>query len=188
MRAIRYAVLFSFALLLLTSCESMRKTFSSSPDESSAPAGASVSAETTSYYYDFEDVLVPQDMEKDKDESYVFSTNNIKAGVLVFDGRVESTSLTEFFKDNMAKDGWNLVSSVVGKRTLLFFDKPSKFCIISIMDNRFSTHLEVWLGSKLQSSGAVTPAHKPAAAAPPQAPEERPVMTEPPLKQQGLSN
>jgi hypothetical protein len=48
--------------------------------------------------------------------------------------------------------------------------------------------LEVWLGSKLQSSETFVPASKPAAAAPPQEPAEGPVMTEPPLKQGGLAN
>jgi len=97
-------------------------------------------------YYDFEDILIPDEMKLDKEKSFVYETPLLKAGILVFSGRVEVTSLIQFFKENMVKDNWKLLNSFKYKGYLMNFQKPDKSCMISIVDGTFSTSLEIWVG------------------------------------------
>lgn len=111
--------------------------------------------ETTSYYYDFDDILVPRAMTLQTQKSFIFETPKVKGGLLTFTGRVDATSLASFFLNNMLKDGWKLRSSFKYRRTVLVFTKPDKDCIINIVDGRFTTHLEILIAPK---SDAVTTA------------------------------
>lgn len=97
-------------------------------------------------YYDFEDILIPEEMKLDKERSFVYESPGLKAGILVFSGRVEVTSLVQFFKENMAKDNWKLLNSFKYKGYMMNFQKPDKSCMISIVDGTFSTSLEIWVG------------------------------------------
>jgi len=96
-------------------------------------------------YYNFEDVLIPEELNIDKDESFVFSSSGMSAGVLAFNGGVEITSLIQFFEINMAKDNWKLISSFQSARTLMLFQKGMRWCVICIYDNSLRTHVEVWV-------------------------------------------
>jgi hypothetical protein len=100
----------------------------------------------SSRYYDFEDILIPDEMKLDKERSFVYETPHIKAGILVFSGRVEVNSLIKFFKENMAKDNWKLLNSFKYKGYMMNFQKPEKSCMILIQDGTFSTYLEIWVG------------------------------------------
>lgn len=96
-------------------------------------------------YYNFEDVLIPGELNIDKDESFVFSSSGISAGVLAFNGGVEINSLIQFFEINMTKDNWKLISSFQSTRTLMLFQKGMRWCVICIYDNPLRTHVEVWV-------------------------------------------
>ncbi|MBW1740694.1 MAG: hypothetical protein JRJ42_06090 [Deltaproteobacteria bacterium] len=96
-------------------------------------------------YYDFEDVLVPSELKVDKKKSFVYHAPDFSAGVLVLKGRVEVNSLVRFFDNNMAKDNWRLVSSFKSPRTIMFFNKPNRGCIINITEKQFTTEVEIWV-------------------------------------------
>lgn len=134
---------FLLAVFFLTACSSKQP----GPTNDMASQAASPQ-EPTSHYYDFDDILVPNEMELDPQKSFVFEGPQVKAGVLVFKGRVDSVSLTNFFVNNMIKDGWRLGSSFKYRRTILVFNKPDKDCIINIIDDRFSTFLEIWIAPR----------------------------------------
>ena len=103
---------------------------------------------SANYYYDFDDILVPRDMELQPRSSFVLETPGVKAGVLVFKGRVDPISLTSFFTNNMLKDGWQMSSSFRYQRTIMVFTKPDRDCIINIQDGRISTTMEIWIAPK----------------------------------------
>lgn len=105
-------------------------------------------SETTSYYYDFDDILVPRAMTLQNQKSFIFETPKVKGGLLTFTGRVDAMSLATFFVNNMLKDGWKLSSSLKFHRTVLVFNKPDKDCVITIKDGRFTTHLEILIAPK----------------------------------------
>jgi len=112
-----------------------------------APPGAESAVEKgpTPLYYDFGDVLVPSELEVDKDGSFVFRTPGFSAGVLSLKGRVEINSLIDFFNSNMAKDNWRLVSSFKSRRTIMLFHKENRWCVINITEKEFYTYAEIWV-------------------------------------------
>jgi hypothetical protein len=97
-------------------------------------------------YYDFEDVKIPNELTLNTSKSRVFQTPAIAAGVLVFDGYVESNSLVTFFKESMAKDNWQFKAMFkLPPKTHLLFEKKNKRSLINIEDGWTSTRVDVWV-------------------------------------------
>jgi hypothetical protein len=135
------------SMVSLTSCSSTPKTTDGSDakvkDEQNAPL-----------YYDFGDVLVPRELNLDAKSSFVYHTSGFTAGVLVFESKVERTSLIEFFDNNMAKDNWQAVSAFKSPRTLLLFQKENRWCVINITDGDWNTMVEIWVAPFNGHSGS----------------------------------
>ena len=121
-------------------CSSLSKK----DDKATAPASKSSSA-VAAQYYDFGDVLVPNELKVDKKSSFIYQTSGFSAGVLVLKGRIETSSLISFFETNMAKDNWNSISSFKSERTMLLFQKTHRWCVMSITDETFNTYVEIWV-------------------------------------------
>lgn len=103
----------------------------------SGPAGAGGQAETyenPNYYYLFDDILVPNAMEHVAGDDFSFDTQQFKAGIQNFEGRVIFDDLMNFFQNNMIKDGWRKVSAVRSKKSILIFEKANKAAIIELVD------------------------------------------------------
>ena len=113
--------------------------------EKEEPVMEEEEAEPSPVYYDFGDVLIPLELKVDRDSSFIYHAPGFTAGVLVLTGRVEATSLIRFFENNMAKDNWQLVSSFKSPRTIMFFNKANRSCIINITKHSFSTEVEIWV-------------------------------------------
>jgi len=113
---------------------------------SSGKNGASLNKGTVPLYYDFSDVLVPGELQIDRQASFVYQTAGLSAGVLVFSGNVEINSLLTFFTNNMMKDNWQEISSIRSARTLMLFKKENRWCVITISKNDlFSMNIEIWV-------------------------------------------
>ncbi len=97
-------------------------------------------------YYHFQDVLIPHELKLAMEKSFIYETTSVKAGRLVFSGRVEAYSLSNFFANNMEKDGWKLVNKFGFKDVVLNFTKPNKTCTVNIYDRPINTIVEVWVG------------------------------------------
>lgn len=99
-------------------------------------------------YYQFEDVLVPDELSFDASKSFIYETPRFKAGILYFSKwRLEGESLVDFFNYHMEKDNWKMVNSYRGKETVLNFSKPDKSCSIKITVNWLSTtYVEIRVG------------------------------------------
>lgn len=149
---LRPVVILIVAMSLLSACSS--KFFGSSDEQSTQQTPKTKSA---SYYYDFDDILVPLGMDLQPKLSFVFESPHVKGGILAFKGRIDTVSLTTFFINNMLKDGWQLSSSSKYQRTTLVFTKPDRDCIINIIDNRFSTSLEIWVAPKERAGSGSAP-------------------------------
>jgi len=135
------ALLFVFTVVV--GCAKPRSS-TTTPEE--AELAATEPDDTPSpLYYDFDDVLVPSELKMDRKRSFVYHTDEFTAGVLVLTGRVEINSLIRFFDSNMAKDNWRLMSSFKSPRTMLFFTKANRSCIINITEQRFNTEVEIWV-------------------------------------------
>ena len=109
-------------------------------------------------YYDFGDVLVPRELSVDDDATYVIESSGFRTGVMTLSGRVEKTSLVNFFKNNMVKDRWTLIASFrTPKRSILLFQKGNRWCVINVLDHAMSTEVEIGVVPTNSSQGGVTP-------------------------------
>jgi hypothetical protein len=105
-------------------------------------------------YYDFEDVLVPSELKLDKKKSFVYHAPGFTAGVLVLTGRVEMDSVIKFFENNMAKDNWQLLSVFKSPRTMMFFNKANRTCVINMTERQFRAEIEIWLAPIMEDEEA----------------------------------
>jgi hypothetical protein len=97
-------------------------------------------------YYDFDDVLIPNELKLDSKSSKIFQSPTVTAGVLVFDGYVEVKSLVDFFKDAMNLDNWRLRGNFkLPPKTILFFEKKNKRCLLFVEENMLNTRVEIWM-------------------------------------------
>ncbi len=146
MTAVRFAILAAL-VLAVTALTPASSPAAERPVE--PKSGAEARSESPGVYYHFKDVLVPRELELDRGESFVYEAAGINAGLLVFSGRVEVRSLTRFFIEAMAHDGWSLAARFTNHKVLLQFDKPGKRAVIYITETTFSTRVEIWLGPHL---------------------------------------
>ena len=80
----------------------------------------------------FEDVPIPRSLGIEKKESFIYESEAIKTGILVYAGKAKVGELAHFFKENMVIHGWKLVSNFERDDALLTFNKPGWGCVITI--------------------------------------------------------
>ena len=135
-------------LLFLGGCAEMNL---GGPSASVTPAPATANdepaiTENQPYYpTDFNDLLIPGELNWNREKSMSIRTASFAGGILHFSGRVEINSLTDFFITSMAKDGWKMTGSVKQKSNLLIFTKKNKASMITIADGEFSSKTEVYV-------------------------------------------
>ncbi|SMC17587.1 hypothetical protein SAMN02746041_00349 [Desulfacinum hydrothermale DSM 13146] len=114
-----------------------------------APAGtepaqqpASTSAPT---FYDFPDIPVPNELRLQSKESTVFQGGGVKTGLLVFKGRVDPSSVINFFQVSLAREKWRMKGSIRYRKSLLLFEKDDRFCIVNVYERHFYTYVEIYV-------------------------------------------
>ena len=100
-------------------------------------------------YYDFGDILIPEELKLQKKLSFVYAASGRTAGVLSFKANAEVYSLIKFFKTSMENDNWKLVGSFRSPRTLLLFRKKNVTCMINITELTFNTVVEIWVAPEM---------------------------------------
>lgn len=146
-KAIACLALMLAALLMMSGCSALR-------GKNGAPASsqpnAAAQTDNGPVYYDFGDVLLPREMKVEKEESFVFSTPGLTAGVLSLSGRVEVNSLIAFFENKMPADGWRMISEFKAPRTMMLFKKNTRWCVISITEGQLNTNAEIWVSPTIE--------------------------------------
>jgi hypothetical protein len=94
---------------------------------------------------EFEDVLIPREMDIDKEASAIYRREGMAAGLLRMSGRIEMTSLMRYFQNNMANEGWRPISQFRSPHTLMLFQKANRMAVIAIEDADFQTFADVWV-------------------------------------------
>jgi hypothetical protein len=107
--------------------------------------------EPSSLYYDFGDVLIPNEMKVDKKASYIVQSPGFLTGILALQGNVERNSLIAFFENNMAKDNWREISLFKSPQTstIMLFQKENRWCVININEKDFNTYVEIGVAPTL---------------------------------------
>ena len=137
----RYLTLLLVILFVFAGCSA----FSQKKEDTASQPSVEQAEEDAPLYYDFGDVPVPSELKLVTKSSFVYRTSGFSAGVLVLKGAVEFGSLIDFFENNMAKDNWRIISTFKSPRTLLLFQKETRWCVINITDDKFNTHVEIWV-------------------------------------------
>ena len=89
--------------------------------------------------YRFEDIPLPPGMTLLRKESFLFETRATKAGLLIYEGRGEMEKLSNFFKQQMPKYQWRLVSNFELQNVMLTFMKEGWNSIIYIVSQEGGT-------------------------------------------------
>ena len=126
----------------------MQNTTNPTDSPAVGTSNQAVNQDEVDSYYDFDDILVPKEMAIDDKKSLIFESPNLKAGMMFFEGRVDSVSLFDFFANSMPKDGWRTTSSFKYGRYIIGFEKLNKDCIVSITDGSFKTGLQIWVNER----------------------------------------
>lgn len=66
-------------------------------------------------------------------ESFIYQARNARVCVLKYYGSSWPHTLTEFYKENMPKYGWEILSTIVGKESLLTFKKNDELCTVKFI-------------------------------------------------------
>ena len=136
-------VLLLVTMLMLSGCSVLKSK--SGPTAGPGTSSASQAAQTKTVYLDFGDVLLPKELKVVKDNSFVFTTAGLTAGVLSLKGSVESNSLVTFFENRMPEDGWQMISAIKASSSMLLFKKQARWCVIGIDEGEMSTHVQIWV-------------------------------------------
>lgn len=138
------------AMLIVTGCANLMPGSSSSE-----PAPPAAPAVQSSFYYDFNDIRVPEEMELQTDKSAITPVDGGKSGVMKFKGRVEPISLFDFFFNTMPKDGWTLLTYQKYQRYLLVFSKDNRVMVITIEEDPiYYTWLEIWVSPRVPAGSS----------------------------------
>ncbi len=95
---------------------------------------------------EFPDVPIPKELDLDAKESFVvYAAPDIAAGLLVYDGNVDYDSLVRFFNQTLTKEGWIFRGSLKYARTLLFYQKETKVCLVTMKSEPLNVRVEIWV-------------------------------------------
>jgi len=142
----KWAVLFLAVLVMATGCNTMKSWFGQ--DE---PVSKTDTPNVA--YYSFPDVPIPKELELVRDKSFVYETQNLRTGLLVLSGNVDIDSLEQYFRTNMARNGWRFINSFKYNTIILNYLKEDRASHIRIARSTFSTTVEIWVGPLDRSSG-----------------------------------
>ncbi len=121
------------AIFMLSGCFHTSSPQAVDSGREEMPMGATNEFEP--YYPDnFSDLLIPGELSWNREKSVALNSDSFNGGILNFSGRVEVTSLMEFFSSSMKNDGWTEVGSLKSKDVLLAFTKMNSSCMIRIME------------------------------------------------------
>ncbi len=89
-------------------------------------------------------------------KSFVYESNEVKAGVLVFTGKATMSQLVEFYKSKMPSYGWKLVSFFQHNQdSFLNYDAPDRTCQLTLHVGDFSSQITIRTGTKVVHNHAI---------------------------------
>jgi hypothetical protein len=94
---------------------------------------------------EFPDVPIPKELKLDAKESLVYMTPEFATGMLVYNGNVDYDSLVRFFDESLTKNGWIIQASLKYTRTLFFYQKENRVCILTMQITPLNVRVEIWV-------------------------------------------
>ena len=137
----KWAVLVLVVLLLATGCSTWNRL---TGQEEQQPLSKTEAPNVA--YYSFPDIPVPKELDLVRDKSFVYETSNVRTGLLVLKGNVDINSLEQYFRTNMAKNGWRFINGFKYATVILNYMKEDRAAHIRISRETWSTWVEIWVG------------------------------------------
>jgi hypothetical protein len=137
----KWAVLVLVVLLLATGCSTWNRL---TGQEEQQPLSKTEAPNVA--YYSFPDIPVPKELDLVRDKSFVYETANVRTGLLVLKGNVDINSLEQYFRTNMAKNGWRFINGFKYATVILNYMKEDRAAHIRISRETWSTWVEIWVG------------------------------------------
>ncbi len=94
---------------------------------------------------EFPDVPIPKELKLDAKESFVYATPEFATGMLVYNGNVDYDSLVRFFDESLTKNGWIIQASLKYTRTLFFYQKENRICLLTMQVTPLNVRVEIWV-------------------------------------------
>jgi hypothetical protein len=94
---------------------------------------------------EFDDVMVPRDMDIDRDSSAVYQRDGTSIGILRMTGRIDLSSLMRFFQNNLGNEGWRQVSVLRAPQSLMVFQKANRMAVIALSEDSLTTYVDLWV-------------------------------------------
>lgn len=129
----------------LSGCAWFNTSTSPSSGAGSSAQPTTTTAAATPSFYDFQDIPIPSELTLVTKESTVFQGGAVKGGMLTFKGRVEPSSVVNFFMVALARENWKHRGDIRYRKSVLLFEKPDRFCIISIRESNYYTYVELYV-------------------------------------------
>ena len=94
---------------------------------------------------EFGDIRVPKELKLHKKSPLAYITINSVAGIVVYKGKMDMYSLSEFVDQNMAGENWIKLTSFKSIQTISMFQKQDRIAVagISQKGNKASLTLSV---------------------------------------------
>ncbi|MEE9402650.1 MAG: hypothetical protein V3V47_05560 [Desulfobacteria bacterium] len=94
---------------------------------------------------EFPDVPIPKELKLDAKESFVYATPEFATGMLVYNGNVDYDSLVRFFDESLTRNGWIIQASLKYTRTLFFYQKENRICLLTMQITPLNVRVEIWV-------------------------------------------
>lgn len=91
----------------------------------------------------FEDIPVPAGFNLIINESFVFQNEQLRVGLLKYEGDAAPEQVLRFYKDQMPLYRWNLINIVEHEVRTLSFEKEAQSCTVTIDGSKSKTILIV---------------------------------------------
>jgi hypothetical protein len=101
----------------------------------------------------FEDLPVPNNLLLQNEDSFVYETDNYRTGILRYRGSDNFKNIGNFYKAELPKYNWSLISSIEYKKVIqLIFQKPGWVTVLYIQQDGSSVNLTITIGPISNSS------------------------------------
>jgi hypothetical protein len=94
---------------------------------------------------EFDDVMVPRDMDIDREASAVYQRDGASIGILRMSGRIDQSSLMRYFQNNLGNDGWRQVSVMRAPQSIMIFQKANRMAVIALSEDYLTTYADLWV-------------------------------------------
>lgn len=111
----------------------------------SSPAPMMPMASPQPKFIDFPDIPIPNELQLEEENSFVFHAGGFKTGILTLRGRVDTNSVITFFQAAMPRENWKPRGGFSYRRSILIFEKPDKTCVINLYEKLYYTYVEIYV-------------------------------------------